>query len=451
MRYFLHVVPLAFILMLVSTGCSSDDDTLHAPIEGQITVSDSLDSSGDDGGIHVSILKKDSAAAAADTLFYAVTNKGGFFSGEAHFNRRGRYLMRVSRNGQLVGQGGVILAANDSLKIFAKLPAFSSTLQIYSKEHNALTTYNRVERSFQRVAAFARAGQLKGDSLVAELQKWPDIYWQVYQQYPQTIAGGFGARRSIELLSQWNPSEMMQKVRQIQQNDDLAVIAAVRGKNYLAKKEGAAYALAYLDTLQKQTNNKHSRMRIEMERINLMYDSAMVKQARQLLHTFKKTYDKDQWASEWAKSMTYDLEYLAPGDPIPAFSFTYSGHDISRENMKGRPYLLEITPLSSPQYQQQYDRTLVIYNIYKNYDLEVITIPLDTSQVTIDAFFEERMKPWPVASSGDFDRDSLIKTFNIKSVPVRFLVDEQGRIARRYIGPEYEDVIQGIQQLIKSN
>ncbi|MBN2733122.1 MAG: hypothetical protein JXR26_11895, partial [Balneolaceae bacterium] len=79
------------------------------------------------------------------------------------------------------------------------------------------------------------------------------------------------------------------------------------------------------------------------------------------------------------------------------------------------------------------------------------TIPLDTSQVTINAFFQQHVKPWPVASANAFDVNALAKTFNIKNVPVRFLVDRQGRIAHRYIGREYGNVIQGIQQIVNTN
>ena len=451
MRCYLHILLVGFSILLLSTGCSSDDGEMETPIRGSITIADSVNSSGDFSGTNLVIVKKDSAAAAADTLFDASTNKEGAFSGMVGFPRRGQYSMRISRKGQLLGQTGIILAENDSINITGELPGLRQTLKIHSKEHDALSTYNRVEQNFQRVTAFARAGKLKGDSLATELKKWPDLFWQVYEENPRSVAGGLAARRSIDLLSQWDPEAMMQKVRQIQQDDDLVMLAAVHGKNYLAQSQGLDYSLAYLDTLKNQTQSQQSLMRIDMERINLMYDSARIEQAREALESFKNTYDEDQFAGEWAVSMTYDLEYLSPGDAIPEFSFMYNGNEVSREKLKGTPYLLEVTPLANQLYMQQYDRTVVIYNIYKNYNFEIVTIPLDTSQVTVNAFFNERMQPWPVAPVSAFNEDTLIKTFNIKNVPVRYLVDEEGRIARRYIGREYTDIIQGIQQIMNTN
>lgn len=451
MKCFLNSFFCSLFLLALGSGCSSDEETLTTPVRGTITVADSVGSSGNYSGISITIINKDSSAAEADTLYHSTTDREGGFSGIARFPKRGQYAMLFSRNEQPLVRGGIILSPGDTVNITGELPGLAQTLKIRSKEHDALALYNRVERNFQRVTAFARAGRLKGDSLVTELRKWPDIFWQVYQEYPESLAGGLGAKRSIELLSEWDPAAMMHKIRQIQQDDDLVFLAATHGKNYLAQVKGLDYSLSYLDSLKRQTDSSQELMRIQMERINLLYDSARVEEARKSLADFKNKYKEDEVADAWAESMTYDLEYLSPGDAIPEFSFRSKGKEISRENLKGKPYLLEITPLANPLYLQQYDRSVVIYNIYKNYNFEIVTIPLDTSQVTINAFFEERIQPWPVAPANAFDRDSLIKTFNIQKVPVRFLVDSQGRIARRYIGREYTDVIQGIQQIMNTN
>ncbi|MDZ7680587.1 MAG: thioredoxin-like domain-containing protein [Fodinibius sp.] len=94
---------------------------------------------------------------------------------------------------------------------------------------------------------------------------------------------------------------------------------------------------------------------------------------------------------------------------------------------------------------------MVIHSIYKNYGLQVVTIPLDESQVTVEGFFEERVKPWPVADAQAFDRDKLLEKFNVRLIPTRFLIDREGKIIRKYVGNEYDDVIQGIRTIIKKD
>lgn len=433
-------------------GCSGDSDSeQQALVQGRITVADTVDNSGDFSGIGLTIIKKDSAGAQADTLFRAVTDREGRFGGQARFPRQGQYPLIISRNNRNLGQTGVILAEDDTVAITAELPGIEQTLTIESEEHRALQALRRVERSFQRVNAFARAGRLKGDSLAAEMEKWPGIFWQVYEERPRTLAGHLAAKRSVELLSQWDRPAMMQKLHQLEDDDRLVYLAATYGKHYTAESENLDAALRYLQTLSDKTQEKEARMRIRMERIDLLFDSARVEAARTELQKFEKEFEDMPMARDWAQSVEYDLDFLAPGDAIPDFSFVTDGGTVSREKLKGRAYVLELTSLTNPIYQQQYDRSVVIHSIYKNYDFEMVTIPLDSSQVTVEAFFEERVRPWPVAPAGAYTPEELIDRFNLKNLPTRFLVDPQGRIVRRYVGAEYGEVIQGIQKILNDN
>jgi glutathione peroxidase-family protein len=143
---------------------------------------------------------------------------------------------------------------------------------------------------------------------------------------------------------------------------------------------------------------------------------------------------------------------LAPGFRVPDFSFTtQEGDSINSSTLIGKPYIIEITPVASRLYQDQYDRTVVIHQIYQNYDLEIFTIPLDRSEVTVNAFFEERVKHWGVAAFGTFDIQKLIETFNVTDVPTRILVDQNGNIVRKYVASEFTDVIQGMNTVINQS
>lgn len=445
-----YLLTLGLAVMLL-VGCSGEDRPHHALIKGTISVADSMDDSGDYSGIGLTVIKKDSAGARADTLFNEKTDGQGRFEGRAEFEQRAQYRLIFSRNGQYLGQTGIILAAGDTVRIKAELPGIAQTLDIQSDEHRALQVLQRVDRSFGRVQAYVRAGRLKGDSLVSEMKKWPDIYWQVYEEQPATLAGHLAAKRSIELLNRWDRPAMMKKIRQLEAKDELVYLAATYGKEYMAENKNLDKTLAYLEQLEKKTKKDEARMRIRMERIDLLYDSARVEQARRELITLKKEFEESKVAQEWAQSVEYDLDYLAPGDAIPHFSFFADGRTVSRENLKGTAYLLELTSLTNPLYQQQFDRSVVIHSIYKNYGFEIITIPLDTSRITVKAFFDERLRPWPVAPANSFDAEELIERFNLHNLPTRFLVDQQGRIVHRYIGQEYNDVIGGIQRTLNNN
>jgi len=445
-KYFFIVL----VIGVTSWGCSSETEPKTAHVSGSFTVSDSIDSSGDFSGIGFTIIKKDSANADADTLYHAVSDSNGSFSGMATFQEKRRYPLIISRNNRNLARSGVILAEDDSVFITGQLPNIRETLNIVSREHDALSTYQRLGKNFRRVMQVARAGQLKGDTLREELQKWTDLYWHVYEDEEGTFASNFAAREAIKILESFDKPQMMNRIRIVDGHDDLSDLGATFGKRYMAENKGLDSALVYLDSLAQITESKNSSKRIARERIKLLYDSARVDKAQQELMAFKEKYPEDS-TSNWVESMSYDINYLSPGDRIPAFQFSQNGKIISRDSLSGKHYILEVTRLSNQMYQEQFDRTVVIHSIYKNYGLEVITLPLDESQVTVEAFFEERVKPWPVADANAFDRKDLLKKFNIRLIPTRFLVDENGQIIRKYVGNEFEDVIQGIQKIINKD
>ncbi len=441
---------IVLIVGVLALGCSAESDNKEAHISGSFTISDSLNENTDYSDIGFTVIQEDTAEEVVDTLFHAVTDSNGSFSGMATFQEKRRYPMVISHENNDLGRGGIILAEGDSVFVTGELPDISNTLKISSREHDAMEKFQQLGTNFRQVMEFARAGQIKGDSLRNELNKWSNLYWDVYEEEEGTFASTLSARESIKILGDVDQPEMMNRIRVVDDIDDLSDLGATRGKRYLAQTEGLNAALSYLDSLASTTESDAPLKRVAMEKIKLLYDSARVDAAQQELNNFKDQFPEDSSSNEWVESMSYDLNYLSPGETIPEFQFAHNGSTISRDSMLGQPYILEITQLSNGLYQEQFDRTVVIHSIYKNYGLQVITIPLDENQVTVDAFFEERVKPWPVADAQTFDRDTLLEEFNIRLIPTRFLIDKDGKIVRKYVGNEYDDVIQGIQQILNN-
>jgi len=175
-------------------------------------------------------------------------------------------------------------------------------------------------------------------------------------------------------------------------------------------------------------------------------------EANRYLDEFRNYYADNRAAMEWADGVRYDLEFLSPGSEFPSFQFlTIDGDTISNESLEGRPYLIEITRLENPLYQQQFDRTVAINQIYNTFGLEIITVSLTTNQVIFNAFFEDRGVMWNIVQPGSFDADEVIQLLNVNQVPTRFLVNDRGELIRRYVGNEYDEVVRGLQQMITQN
>ncbi|MGM0588809.1 MAG: TlpA family protein disulfide reductase [Bacteroidota bacterium] len=435
------------ILAWLGVGCSSSPDHLEAPIRGTVTVDSTVDQSQNYEGIGLTIIRKDSSNADADTLFHAITDSTGFFSGLARFQQKGQYPLLVSRNNNQLGRVPIILSHKDTVEIQGSLPEINNSFEIDSYENNAFEVYQRVKKGFSRVALYARAGAIQADSLPGEIKKWSDLYWSVYEDYESTIAGKLAAVDAVRLLETYDSEQLLEKVRILEQDKELVGVAARKGKEAIAETEGLDEAVQYLNELKARDISRDMEMRIDMERIKLLYDSARVDEAQAELAEFQQNYTDMTDAKDWAKYIGYDLEYLAPGDTLPDFTVaTLNGDTLSNASFRDQAFILEISSLSNGLYQRQYDRMLAIFQIYKNYGLQMVTIPLDPSPRTIEGFFEERVRLWAFAQAQSMDRDTILDQFNINRTPVRFLVDKNGKIVRKYVGNEIEDIVKGLQK-----
>lgn len=447
----MKVQKLVLLFLAITVfSCSGETETEENStiIKGKITIDPELDDTGDYGGVEI-VASIRSSAEQRDTLFYAVTDSTGKFSGTAVFPEKDLYPLLISRNNNTFGIANVVLAKNDTVQIQGELPDIEQTIEIESYENQVLEVYQRVERNFARVAQFINAGAFSADSVNLEINKWSDIYWDIYEKYPQTYGAKLAGETSIAMLSGFNDSLMVVRFEQLLQNYN-QLLSGTRATllEHYAETEGLDRALTFIEDLKGRIENDEDQINLEMERIELLYDSSQTVEATQVLDQFKETYSGNETAMQWAEDISYDLEFLAPGYPFPNIGFLLTnGDSLNTQDFMGAPYLIEITRFDNVLYQQQFSRTVAIHQIYRNFGLEIVTIPLATTQVTLEAFFDERRQLWKVAQPNSFDANELIERLNLSRVPTRFLVDSNGNIIRRYVGEEYDDIVRGLQQI----
>lgn len=442
-----------FIVLIVTAftfGCSSEPDQIQVPVKGQMTVDSSLDSSGDFSGIELLIAFQSAEGALQDTVFYATTDEEGYYSGVATIDERDIYPFIISRNGNTFGVVNAVLAEGDTLEFNAELPNVSGTFTLSSYENDAFQTYNRLERNFNRVALFINAGAIESDSVEIELQKWSDLYWTFYNDKEGTMAASNAASSSLSLLQGWNDALMMQRIDSLlAKNKRIPNSVRQLGIQYRAENGGLDSAISFIDSLETITDSPQERMNITMNKIELLFDSARTDKVNEMLEQFKQDYASNDSAIQWANNVEYDLDVLAPGQPFPEFQMqTTSGSIVSNETFENTPFLIEVTRLDNPLYQEQFERTVAIYQIYRSFGLKVLTVPISASETRINAFFQERSKLWDVVQPGTFNVDEFLDLYNINQLPTRFLVNDKGEIIRRYEGTEYDEIVRGLQQII---
>ncbi|WP_020401753.1 peroxiredoxin family protein [Gracilimonas tropica] len=444
------IILITFFALFVS-ACSNGPKPLETVVKGNITLSDSLQQDGDFSGTKLTIVSRDSANSVLDTLFQEVTDESGFFSGTVHFPEKKYYQMILNRDSVNLGNFGVILAEGDTLNISAQIPDIQQTLQLDSGEHNSMKTYLRVDRNFQRIGLIAQRGVMSDSQMVSEIKKWTEFYWDVYEKYPNTIGANLSAEKSIHLMSTWNANEMLNRIDMALPNDFIMNVALNYAHPYISEVKGFDAGSNYLDSLKNITQSGQMKEIIDRVKIQFYFDSSRVREAKDLLTNYEQAFDKNSSSKKWARRIRYDLNYLAPGVQAPDFSFiTMNGDTVNNESLKGTVYILEISPLANRMYQDDYDRTVIIHEIYKNYGLKIFTIPLDASELTVEGFFEERRQVWDIAKIGSFNVPDVIQKFNVVQVPTRLLIDENGVLIRKYERGEFEDVIQGLNEAFRS-
>ncbi|REL38313.1 hypothetical protein DYD21_06820 [Rhodohalobacter sp. SW132] len=439
------------LVSLLFSACSSDPEPEPGTvIQGIVTVDPELDSTTDYSGIELMIGFSDVQGGISDTLYFARTDTTGAFSGTARTDENGIYPMVVSRNNNQIGIVNLVLAKGDTINLSAVLPSLQESVDIQSVEHNEFQRYERLQRNFSRVVQYINTVGMSRDSVETEIYKWSGLFWDFYEQTDASYAGERSAVTSVSILEGWDNDLMVARSDTLlARYNRLPTDLRVQLTQYYAEEEGLDRSIAFLDQLDGRFETGERQMQIRMEKIELLYDSARTDNAETLLEEFKRTYSDHEAAMQWAENKTYDLATLAPGRAFPEFNFTTTeGETVSNASLEGSAYLLEITRFDNPLYQAQYEQTVVIQQIYSNYGLEIVTIPLATSATALEAFFDERVKLWDVVEPGSFNAEELIEKYNIQQLPTRFLVNDQGTIIKRYAGAEYDTVIQGLQNIL---
>ncbi len=415
-------------------------------VKGTITVDEVLDDSGDFSGIEILIASY--REEREDTVFQAITDIAGYFQGVATFDRKSEYVFLVSRNENRLASAILILADNDTVSVNASLPDFEQTLRISSVENDAYAVYRRLNRQFDRIATLINSGQVPGTEVEEQVLTWSNLFWSMREDYPNTLAASRASATAIEILDGWDDDLVLQRISEVDYDPEVIESILFTGKSAMLRKEGLDATVAFLDDLKSNTTQDLDKILIDINIIELLYDSLRVDDARTRFEAFQRAHPQDGEVSHWSRSFAFDLKNLAPGMPFPEFAITVDGgNPISNAMIEGDIILFDFARLDDRTYQQRFLEMLVLYEEFGDH-MRFISVPAHDSQIMINAFFEERGRLWEVADAGEYQRDDFLEQLNLDQFPVRFLVDAEGNIIRKYYGYSLGLVRQDLNNLL---
>jgi len=445
-------VMILFIALGMFGGCgrSADDADLGPParVLGTISVDESLDQTRDYSGIRVYVLDY-SSTAGPDTVFRAVTDREGYFEGAARSVTPDLYRLEIHRGRGMVADTTMILAHGDTVRIDGVLPRFSGHADIRSRENDALQLVERLNRQFNRVIRLVSGGAVSQDTIPHIMDTWSDLYWEAYEKHPGMVSGRLAARESFRLLEQQSDERMLQRIREAGEDEQIRMLAAQFGFLAQLRKNGLDAGLAWIDSLETESTTRETQRQIAMNRIEILYDSSRTEDARRHIRDFEAQYSGDDQVARWLEILRYDIEYLARGERLPEFEMNvteWTGEDLvsypmTLDDLQGGPAVIEVARLSDRAYQQSFSQMVMLHGVYSDQGVRFLTIPTESNPVTVAAFFNERGQDWPVAVAGAYAESDLEERWNVYELPVRFLIDHDGTIVRKFHGNNFSELL----------
>ncbi len=448
--------------MLIFTGCSgcSQDEPAMQPdqtrIYGTITVDEALDDSLDYSGIGVYVID---ITAGPDTLFRSQTDRQGDFDGTATFPGQGAYELQIHRNDRRVADTTLILAHQDTIRIQGVLPRFAGHAQIYSAENEAMRTLNRLERQYNRILQIAAAGGIARDTIPHVLDNWSNIFWEVYGKWPETVAARIAARESLRMLEERNDDMLMQRLRQYGHHEDMRMLASRFGFLAVLRSSGLESGIAWIDSLETQSTSAETRLRIAKNRIEVLYDSSRIEDARLRIRNYEADFGDDEEAMQWLSVIRHDIEHLSPGQVLPSFQldvFDLIGDEetdaktVTLEHFLGSPAVIEVVSLSDRIYQSSFLQLRTLFMLFSQEEVQFLTIPTEANPIVVRAFYDERGQDWPVARAGAYAESDLEERWNVYEMPVRFLIDSEGRIIRKFHGHNVNELLIELNRIVNN-
>lgn len=143
----------------------------------------------------------------------------------------------------------------------------------------------------------------------------------------------------------------------------------------------------------------------------------------------------------------------AAGPRAPAADFTVTdlgGKIFQLSALKGKVVLIDFWATWCPPCREEIPHFKELYAAYGGKGLEIIGLALDPGGVAdVAPFVREQQIPYPIAMG----TPALVQAYGgIRGIPTTFLVDKQGRIAKKYVGYHGKEVFEGeIRTLLAEN
>jgi len=438
-----RAVLYCIIVAISGLSCARAEQSsppVQSSFEGTITIRPEVDPTKDYRGFE--ILVAQSEDGEPDTLGYAVTDSSGYFSMRVTAPERGMYGLVISRVGQILASGRIIIADGDSASLVAAFPLNGRTMRIRSLENSAWQAYqNTLAQHERELVELVQSGAYEEEAVNARFSQTTTILWDLQQTFPNTMAGELAAAEAIVMGSGWNDSLVVARIRALPSSNARFTDAARSARHAQARLAGQSAALALLDEITERTESSIQRAEIASERVLAHIDSSQFDAALEVAQTMQEDFVETHWAT-WAERATYEIQNLLPGMEAPNFAVRdANGDSLSLQDLRGKHVILEFYQPEDDLYQRELPGRNNIFTVLGADRVEIVSISMQPDTLVNEAFFEERIAPGRHVYGGL----DVAQQYNIHVLPTRYVIDPQGNLVNKYVGGTmaalYEDMV----------
>ena len=161
--------------------------------------------------------------------------------------------------------------------------------------------------------------------------------------------------------------------------------------------------------------------------IDQLIDRFKIVNAKTFLAQIYEELGNTERAIEYRSKVTPPLGLL--GKPVPDFSATdLDGKLISLQQYRGKVVLLDFWAVWNGFCVGDILNLKRIYDTYKDQGFDIIGVSLDTGETKLRNYLKENDIPWRQIFSGLERQDPLVKQYDVKSVPARWLIGRDGTL-----------------------
>ncbi len=431
---------LTFSLLLAACGGSDSTDTPAEPtvssyLEGNLTINPAVDAVADYRGFELLVLYRE-GEADADTLGMAQTDSTGAFAMTITAPDRGVYPLIISRRGQVLRRDELVVADGDSGRVNAVFPLGNRLLRIRSQENAAWMAYRNARIHYNgEVSRLVQTEDYSVQRMENVILQTTALLWSLRETFPNTVGSTVAESEAVALLNGWDDSLAVAWAQQIDPSSPSYIEVARVARQATARRSGQAAALDLLRDFQARALTDDDKAGIQTEVVIAHLDSLNQADAIAAARTLSTDYPETQWAA-WAERATYELEKLQPGLEAPVFTaLTTDDTPFSLNELRGHITLLEFYTPGTQAYQRDIEARHALMAEAGD-ALRVVSYSLAADSLINEAFLDgQALQGIHIfAPAADGYESEIPRLYNVNTLPTRYLIDQNGNIAGKYIG-----------------